>query len=603
MKKFLTSLVSLILIISTLCMMPAYARRVEMYALDGRIIMVEEGEVEAYRKVNWYYGKPVTMYALDGRTLIVGEKDVEMYRKVGWYYGKPVTMYASDGRTLTIGENDVDTYRKVGWMLPEDMDCSGDIINLIYHFDYLDVYRNFIKYQGENWAINPPSNNLLPQKFVVGSGNATFQDAYAIDVDNDNVLELVALFSGSDYGAIVVYECKNGVVSESYRRGGCYKGNEADGVFIDHMLYKNGDEYGFVEYEYWSDSKTGIEYMGTRLNKGYEGILVGVKEYENHSDWNEYTLYNQKTTEDVFNNHLEKIVSYMESGTCLFSAYSYSLKNREYFSGDCAKGANLEKYCIEDIVNDLQFYTSHGRADYIPDLITGALKVYQNGYYYEALELCNKILNISGITQLQRDDANAVINYCNERLFHDTAVAIERIRGMISKGQCYEALTEINNYKKGKCTQKQLNQLASMESTCKEKISAYEIKMEQYTTIYAKSGMTLTVQNKEVQGYLDSGVWFLTPQKTWYQMKQAAYQYIKNGFSNTLYYPNSAQYPGLDSVSFRLEEQDGSQAEYVLQFTMTPKNSYGYYVDSTFTCTLYCNPYGFYDYDCSEKVH
>ena len=86
-----------------------------MYASDGRTLEVDDSEIEAYRQVNWYYGKPVTMYALDGRTLTVGENDVEMYRQVGWYYGKPVTMYALDGRTLTVGENDVEMYRQVGW--------------------------------------------------------------------------------------------------------------------------------------------------------------------------------------------------------------------------------------------------------------------------------------------------------------------------------------------------------------------------------------------------------------------------------------------------------------------------------------------------------
>ncbi len=88
-----------------------------MYALDGRTLWVNDNEIEAYRQVNWYYGKPVTMYSLDGRTLTVGENDVEMYRQVGWYYGKPVTMYSLDGRTLTIGENDIEMYRKVGWYL------------------------------------------------------------------------------------------------------------------------------------------------------------------------------------------------------------------------------------------------------------------------------------------------------------------------------------------------------------------------------------------------------------------------------------------------------------------------------------------------------
>ncbi len=597
MKKLVASLLVVVLMVSTLSMV-AFAHKVPMYALDGRVITVEENEVEAHRQVGWYYGPPVTMYALDGRTLIVGENDVEAYRRVGWYYGKPITMYAKDGKTLTIGENDIEMYRKVGWYLPEELDYSEDILNTVYKFDYMAVYRNFINYYNNNWTIAPPTNHLLPMQFSLGDDHAEFQDAYAIDVDNDGVLELVALFSNYYYGAMVIYECENGQVSEAYRRGGFgYDYNP----FLEYALYKNGSEYGFLEVEEYYDESSSISHLGCRLNKGTEGILVGAKIYENNPDWNEYKVYNQPSNQKEAENYMNQMDSFAENGTFLFSAGCYE-QDYEGNLPDCdlAKGSNLEKHCMPDIIQDLDFYTKYAKKEYIPDLTLGAFYVYQYGYYYEALDLCNQLLKTEGISKSQKDEINVIINNCNQKLFGNTVTSMEEIQSMIDGGQYYEAMEKIGECRKGFCSPEQLSLLDSLESTCKDKISAYETKMSQYTTIHATSGMELYVQNKEVQGYLDSGVWFLTPQKTWSQMKQAAYQYAKNAVSDYLYYPTAASYPSINQVSFWKESQSGSQAEYVIEFTMRVKNWYGNYITSTFTCTLNCNPYGFYDYYIDE---
>ena len=133
-----------------------------MYALDGRTLEVNDNEIEAYRQVNWYYGKPVTMYALDGRTLTVGENDVEMYRQVGWYYGKPVTMYALDGRTLTVGENDVEMYRQVGWYYGKPVTMYAlDGRTLTVGENDVEMYRQVGWYYGKPVTMYAPDGRTL----------------------------------------------------------------------------------------------------------------------------------------------------------------------------------------------------------------------------------------------------------------------------------------------------------------------------------------------------------------------------------------------------------------------------------------------------------
>lgn len=168
MKKLL----SLILVIGMMAH-GVCASAATMYALDGRTLEVDDSEIEAYRRVSWYYGKPVKMYALDGRTLMVGENDVEMYRQVGWFYGKPVTMYAPDGRTLTVGENDVEMYRQVGWYAtpPEDKyrnyDYSkilrGDLSDFTGEWINAEGYKHNLKADGTEGITLPGNGKVYHQ--------------------------------------------------------------------------------------------------------------------------------------------------------------------------------------------------------------------------------------------------------------------------------------------------------------------------------------------------------------------------------------------------------------------------------------------------------
>ena len=102
MKKKIVAL----LLVGIMCMIQgAYAAT--MYSLDGRIIEVNDSEIEAYRQVNWFYGKPVTMYAADGRTLYVPNSEVTAYQNVGWY--KTYSEAQASVRTYTYTSNSSQT--------------------------------------------------------------------------------------------------------------------------------------------------------------------------------------------------------------------------------------------------------------------------------------------------------------------------------------------------------------------------------------------------------------------------------------------------------------------------------------------------------------
>jgi len=75
------------------------------------------------------FAEKIELYALDGRSLFVDEGQVEIYTAegMGWYIDKPVTMYAQDGRTIVIPADKVDAYKNVGWFLKDELDGNDSI--------------------------------------------------------------------------------------------------------------------------------------------------------------------------------------------------------------------------------------------------------------------------------------------------------------------------------------------------------------------------------------------------------------------------------------------------------------------------------------------
>lgn len=123
MKKFIKSKICFLLIICLICtgfiIVNALTETV-MYSTDGRTIMVNKNEVEAYLNVGWYEDPVTFMYAPDGRVRVTKAKEVETYKNVGWYEEPVVYMYASDGRKRVTLKSEVELYQKVNWFLTEE---------------------------------------------------------------------------------------------------------------------------------------------------------------------------------------------------------------------------------------------------------------------------------------------------------------------------------------------------------------------------------------------------------------------------------------------------------------------------------------------------
>ncbi len=147
--KILLCITALFLMTTTV-----FASQVELYALDGRTLMVEEDQVAVYTAegMGWFKDKPVTMHSADGRTIVVPLDRVEAQKKVGWFVSEtndenkaqtpedvvnnqqpdvqtPVTPPTTEGKTAYVKYTDgtivkvpyehVDMYKTLGWVQVE----------------------------------------------------------------------------------------------------------------------------------------------------------------------------------------------------------------------------------------------------------------------------------------------------------------------------------------------------------------------------------------------------------------------------------------------------------------------------------------------------
>lgn len=81
-------ILSVFLILLSLCTIGQTAFAVEMYAPDGRTVNVAETDVAAWKSVGWYDYPVTIMYAFDGRTVVVALSDVTAWQNVGWFASK-----------------------------------------------------------------------------------------------------------------------------------------------------------------------------------------------------------------------------------------------------------------------------------------------------------------------------------------------------------------------------------------------------------------------------------------------------------------------------------------------------------------------------------
>ena len=165
------------------------AAEVELYALDGRTLSVDESLVEAYTAegMGWYTEKPVTMFALDGRSLVVAANEVEAYKAVGWYLEeelpsneKPenevekeqeaekeetpavsdkVLVKYTDGTIVSVPAEHVKMYLALDWVVVEDADSEVKYVTM-YDKDgtaKLVPENEVSKYELAGWSKQPPA--------------------------------------------------------------------------------------------------------------------------------------------------------------------------------------------------------------------------------------------------------------------------------------------------------------------------------------------------------------------------------------------------------------------------------------------------------------
>ncbi len=203
MKKNLKKVICLVaaLLVAT----SVYAAEVELYALDGRTISVEEDLVDAYTAagMGWYLEKPVTMYAVDGRSLVVAANEVEAYKAVGWYLedelpkenAEPepekaetvvtpdrVRVKYTDGTIVAVPPEHVNMYIALEWVKVEGETEPAPI-------EYVTMYDKdgnakkvpsdeVSKYELAGWSKNPPSIEYITVYSYSGETKQIPKDKY-----------------------------------------------------------------------------------------------------------------------------------------------------------------------------------------------------------------------------------------------------------------------------------------------------------------------------------------------------------------------------------------------------------------------------------------
>ena len=202
LKKAICIIASL-LIATSVC-----AAEVELYALDGNTISVDESLVDAYTAegMGWYVEKPVTMYSLDGRTLVVPFDRVEAHKEVGWYLEedlpkneetpkdepvkeepvkeevKPagVRVQYTDGTIVTVPEEHFNMYIALGWIKAGNATAEVEYVTM-YNADGTakKVPANEVtNYELAGWSKNPPAMDLMTVYSYSGETKQIPKDKY-----------------------------------------------------------------------------------------------------------------------------------------------------------------------------------------------------------------------------------------------------------------------------------------------------------------------------------------------------------------------------------------------------------------------------------------
>ncbi len=148
---------------------------------------------------------PVTlMYAPDGRTIVVETDQVEAYKNVGWYENESdvtVRMVSRDKRSIVVYRSEVDAYKAVGWLTTQDsvIDPTKPMVAVTYDdgpnatstnriLDTLEFYnaRATFFVVGNQAERNP---NILLRMKTLGCqiGNHTYNHPQLTAISSQNV--------------------------------------------------------------------------------------------------------------------------------------------------------------------------------------------------------------------------------------------------------------------------------------------------------------------------------------------------------------------------------------------------------------------------------
>lgn len=183
--KKLICITAALLVATSVC-----AAEVELYALDGRTLSVDESLVEAYTAegMGWYEEKPVTMFAVDGRSLVVAADEVEAYKAVGWFLKEElpkseepeeeeeitkeeitkeetpavsdkVSIKYTDGTIVSVPAEHVKMYLALDWVVVEENIAPGGEWVTMYSKDGTVKYvlaDEVAKYELAGWSKEAP---------------------------------------------------------------------------------------------------------------------------------------------------------------------------------------------------------------------------------------------------------------------------------------------------------------------------------------------------------------------------------------------------------------------------------------------------------------
>lgn len=194
MKKMFITVFALmaLLLIST----SVFAAQTQLYALDGRTLLVEESQVPLYTAegMGWFLEKPVTMYAPDGRTLVVPADRVEAHKAVGWFVKEDqsttpvlppeqapaptpqqpaepavtpetiVVVRYTDGSIVKVPLGHVATYKTLGWEhIYVEFNQLGNVIIYNLEGDSKEVtFEDAEKFTKSGWLFIKPGTQPAP---------------------------------------------------------------------------------------------------------------------------------------------------------------------------------------------------------------------------------------------------------------------------------------------------------------------------------------------------------------------------------------------------------------------------------------------------------